>query len=434
VSLTGSALDRAEVCPASCALPAARSTSPYATRGRVLHRFFERLQTVDRDTALADIESEDERLICEAVDLDGLPLDGIATEVTFAFDPATGSARELGRGLERDYSSASATEIVGTIDLVAFDPETRTAYVGDYKTGHRFVTPAAKSRQIHLAAVCAAIVYGAEHVEAEVIRLRDKELPWVSHATFDAFDLGLLGVELAQIRTRVDAVAAALTAGEIPDVSEGEHCRYCPSQHVCPAKVSLALQLGAAAMPLSVSRTVGELTAPVAGEAYHRLVAIEGLCKLVRQQLESLALSRPIPLGDGRYLGPTTSRGRESLDADAVHGRMLVLYGQEIADLAAPSSRAALKKTVATALRHAKEAGLIPTVAPAERALYEDLRLAGGLHRKPARTVPGEYSAAECRTDGCSEQAMSEGGTCDLCALDAEEVARDYSEAAGGGE
>jgi hypothetical protein len=48
--------------------------------------------------------------------------------------------------------------------------------------------------------------------------------------------------------------------------------------------------------------------------------------------------------------------------------------------------------------------------------------------------VPGEYSAAECRTDGCSEQAMSEGGTCDLCALDAEEVARDYSEAAGGGE
>ena len=419
-ALTGSALDRAEACPASCALPSAKSTSAYAERGQVIHEFLERLQSMDRDASLEQVEDDDDRAACAAIETDGLPIGGYAAEVAFAFDTETCEARELGRGLGRDYSSAKPSEICGTIDVVGVAGD--LAYVGDYKSGWGTIIPAHKSRQIHLAALCAATIYKAKDVVGDVICTRPGAKPWTSRGHFDSFEIGLIAREIQDIRSRVIDAKEIIAAGKIPDVVEGDHCRYCPSIHRCPAKVALALELGGGPDPKRIDDLVGELTAATAAAAYRRVGMIEGLCKTVRARIEQFAFARPVQIGPGRYLGKVDKRGKESLDGDAVFARVEQLYGDEIAAIAAPSQRKALKKSVSAAMREARVRKLITKAAPAERALLEELRKSGGVSRSPARTVVDEYEAAECATDGCAEQAMTNGGTCDLCALEAEHV------------
>lgn len=47
----------------------------------------------------------------------------------------------------------------------------------------------------------------------------------------------------------------------------------------------------------------------------------------------------------------------------------------------------------------------------------------GGLEDAPIVTKVSEYSGPSCVNEGCEQLAMTPGGTCDLCALEA-----DYSE------
>lgn len=421
---TGSELDRAAKCPASCALPMAKSTSPYAELGTAIHRFLELMQTVDRDEALEAIEDEEHRAACEALELDDMPLHGLATEVTFAFDVETGGARELGRSLGRDYRAARPTEIVLTIDVVGIndeDEDARIAYVADYKSGFGKVIEAKDSWQIKAAAVCVSLVYDVADVVGDVICTPPGRSPWSSRTRFHAFELGLLGAEIAIIRRRVDEAREVIAAGGIPIVSEGEHCKYCPAINYCPAKTSLARQLGDEAAPRGIEELVGyAITPETAAKAWRRLRAVEQLTKVVRDRLERLALAEPIPLGDGRYLGGVTKNGKESINADMAHRRIGELYGPAVAEVAAPSTRKALKKSVHEALRTAKAAGLIRAVAPVERGLLKEFRDGGIITRKASYTTVDEYEAEECRTPGCIAQARSAGGFCRGCELDAE--------------
>jgi hypothetical protein len=384
-----------------------------------VHSYLERLQEVEPEVALAEIDDEDDRAACAAVELEGLPIGGMAAEVAFAFDPSAGVARELGRGLDRDYSAASSDEICGTVDVLGVTDD--AVYVGDYKSGWGDVPPARSNRQIHFAAVAATIAYGKASAVGEIIRTRPGAPPWISRAEFSALDLMTMRGELRGIDALVEGERVSRAVGYDPTVTEGPHCKYCPSVHSCPAKKSLALELGGSALA-TAGDLVGELTPATAAEAWRRVQIIEELCKIVRGQIRDYAWQRPIPLGRGRYLGRVESRGRDTIDGDALHARASELYGDEIAELAAPAVRAGAKKHIDAALREARTKGLIRSAAPAKRELLKDLARSGGLTPGAARTKIDEYRATCCATDGCDAQAMTAGGTCDLCALDAEMI------------
>jgi len=403
-------------------LPHAYSSSAHAATGTGIHAFLQDLQTMSRDDALDRVSDDDARRACQRIELERLPIGGMAAEIAFAIDVDAGTARELGRGHNRDYSTVRPHEIAGQLDVAGTAGQ--VGYVGDYKLGWSPVIPAEHNRQIHFGAVALALTYGVTEVVGEVIAVRPGAEPYISRHTFDGFQLALLSGQLRDIRDGVTAKQRAHAAGQQLNVREGEHCRYCPAMHSCPAKVALAIALGTGAAPESVRELVGTaITADVAAEAYRRAQQIEGLCKMVKARVEELALRRPIRVGPRRYLGAVDKQGKERLDGDQVWSRVERLYGEQIADIAAPrpTERKALKKTIGDALRRARELGLIDKLAPAERGLLEDLRKSGGASRSPGYTTVEEYTATECATDGCREQALTAGGTCDLCALDAEE-------------
>lgn len=419
LGVTASALDRLATCAASGALPAARRTNPDATYGTALHAFLARAGTAGRDEALAEAP-EEYREAFALIDLDELPVgSSFAVEVGFAFDLVTGVARELGRDAGRDYSSAIETEICGTADVVGvFDGG---AYVADFKGLYGFVTPARRNRQLRFYALCALLAYGGERAIVEVIRVRKGGESYVDRAVFDLFDLGVLfRNELEQIVARVRAACELVAAGQVPTVTESEYCRYCPAGSSCPARVALAAQLAAPralARPADVLGFV--LTPQTASKARSRVKLIKAVVKEIERQLDEYAWSHPIPVGEGRFYGPVEKAGKRKLDGDTAYRVVAERYGQDVAEVAAPAQRKALVGTVTAAARVLKDRGKAKSMAAAEREIFAALAEAGGVEQKPTTSLD-EYKAPVCRTEGCVEQAMTAGGTCQLCALDAE--------------
>ena len=99
--ITGSALERIELCPASAVLPQADTVTDAATRGSEIHAFVANVADKGYERALESAGDELESA-CRGLDLDALPpLDRMTPEVAYAYDPATGAARALGSNIDR---------------------------------------------------------------------------------------------------------------------------------------------------------------------------------------------------------------------------------------------------------------------------------------------------------------------------------------------
>src|SRR5690606_33417344 len=97
--ITASKIERVAACPGSEALPHAESTSAAAERGSAGHAFLAAAGKLGREAALEQVP-EEHRALCEAIDLDRLPVDLLA-EPAYAWDPVTGKARFLGANIGR---------------------------------------------------------------------------------------------------------------------------------------------------------------------------------------------------------------------------------------------------------------------------------------------------------------------------------------------
>lgn len=419
---TASALARVAACPPSAVLPRSNRTTVYAKAGNVLHAFLQRCQEVGRDDALAE-QTPDVVDAMAAIDTDALPVNGsYAAEVAFAFDLVTGKARELGRGLNRDYSGRTATEVCGTADVVGLTAD--AVYVGDFKSGYLDIPSARDGWQSRFLSLCAARAYGRDNAISDVIRVRPDETPWTDRARFDGFDLAMTESALRSVIDEAKHAGEMLAFGTMPTVTEGDHCRYCASIDYCPAKTALVRSLGAPTEMATVEDLVGELTPATAGAAHRRVKAIESVVALVKSRIYDLARSHPIPLGDGQFLGETTAPGDEELDGEGTYQVVRALYGDEYAEIVAPPlGRAAAKTRIKTAMRKLKGLGKLKTIKAGEDDLIGRLREAG-CARKPIVTKVREFTAPECRNDGCSEMALRDGGTCAVCSIDAEHSER----------
>lgn len=323
VHLSASGLARAEACIASAVLETAGHSTAASERGTGLHGFLLDVNRVGRVEALKIVKDDDLRAACERMNLDRLPVDPslYAAEVAFAFDVVTGKARELGRGLNRDYSAATSTEIPGTADVVALVGDD-AVHVLDYKSGWRARPTPELDWQFRFLGLAGARTYGRTRARVTLIRLGSDGEPFSVGGDLDMFDLAEVAESLRELHA--DATRAAAADVE-PRMNVGAHCAECDSRPFCPAQTSL---IRAAAGGAEVVGIAGLLSPEHAVAAYHQVEALESLVKTLREQLDDYATQYPITMPDGRIYGPV-EKSRSSPEGAAVWHLLRELVGEE---------------------------------------------------------------------------------------------------------
>lgn len=333
---TFSALNRASICPASAVLPRSGSVSPFAASGSAVHRFLQRCLEIGREKALGDIPPED-RDLCELLDVESLPTDpkAFAGEIAFALDVATGKAREIGRGLERDYGEIGPTELVGTVDVGAL-LGTDGVYIGDYKKGwsHGLGTPPPeKNLQLKAGLVAACRAWKRPRGRVEIIRIFDDGGTYRSTADLGPADVDAAQTELTRLATRVlrDRKDYS-TSGDVRCVT-GSHCTYCGSIPYCPAKMALA-RAAIGGDSTELARIAKEGTALITAENAARLYGLihdaENVVKQVKEAIRDFARVTPVPLPDGRVYGVNPdSEEREIVDGGKAMEALRSIFGDE---------------------------------------------------------------------------------------------------------
>lgn len=369
---TASQLDLAHTCPGSATLPRVAEITDGMTAGTVRHRFFQRCLEADRNTAILEIEDPTLRAMCEALDTDRLPLDpkSFAAEVALAWNWRTGAARELGRGLERDYSDRGEDEIVGTADTVGLLGGDGV-YVSDFKSRFDQVAPARRNLQLRFYALAAARAYGRDRAVIEICRPTDGD-PWIDRAELDAFDLAEVAEELRDLVRRIQRSAA-----DMPVLVAGNHCRRCASIRFCPAQTAIVREVAGEPTDALIARWESELDAETACEAWHKLKAIEAFIEKAWAALEGFAMQRPIRLDEERVYGPTQVR-RESIVGSVAWKVIEEAFGAEVAWSAAEVkvTKAAIERLVRERLQPGQK------VTHAVRDLLDKIDRAGGLRAK----------------------------------------------------
>lgn len=400
--VTMSALPRVSRCPASAALPQARAESADASRGTAVHRYLERVAQVGREEALDEVP-EDVRPLCEAIDLEQLPVDpsAFAAEVAMALDYDTGEAREIGRGRNRNYGPLGPTEVAGTADVVALLGDD-AVYVGDYKVGwghSRHTPPASRNLQLRALALAMAQLHGRGRAVVELIHVLDDGEVWCDRAELDAFDLDLVGVELQDTADRVDQAREQVGQGQVPEVSMGPWCRYCPAFASCPGQTAL-LRAVAESPSQEADELLALLTPQQAARAYERLQQVKEALKRVEAAIHAYAREEPIPLGDGMVFGPVEA-SRDAVDGPVARQVLVRLYGQEVADAAVEyeASKASIDRGLRRLVEHFKQRGERVTLKALKEEALKAIRAAGGITTTTRVTVR-EHRAAPALTEG----------------------------------
>jgi hypothetical protein len=356
VKVSASTLDRVARCEASAALPQIvdanedNKSQDGRDKGGAAHSFLERVPEVGRDAALLEVDAK-WRGFCESINLaklsDHLKL---SREVTLVYNWMVDTARigepdESGRvQINRDC------ELVARTDLLGYDADRRCVYIGDYKTGSSWLPSPDASYQLGLAAVAASRVFKARTASVEYIRIRDDGSIRRFDADLDLFGLDGAAEKIAVIMRRTRELRARIVDGFVPNVVEGQWCKYCPARQHCPAKTALIRTVLHDPQPIPY---VQPLTPEIALTAYVQLKRAKDALKQIETVLYAYAKTTPIPLGeeeDGslRFFGELTREGNDVLDGAIAHAVLAERFGGEIANGAVTmeTSKKAITKVV----------------------------------------------------------------------------------------
>lgn len=336
---TASSLERLMNCPASGILPRVGTTSIHADRGTAIGRYVRRVVGgVLAADALAEVP-EEWRGTCANLRWAKLTggLERVRGEMAYAYNVDTGEVRELGTNLGRRYPVLGDEWIGGTNDLEG--ARGAVEVVKDVKSGQP-VTAAAENAQVLFHALVRREVTGAAVVQGEISYVRnDGDVRPDAHV-FGAFDLEHYGDRLRELRDEVMTARARYeNDGEVPSVSSGPWCKYCPSKPACPRYTALARAITETAVELFGPPFEQKLTNEARREAVKRRLAVlpperqaaawvkardaEALLEDVTESLKVLAKDQPIKLPGGKELRPTTFQR-----SDFVQGRALDLLRQ----------------------------------------------------------------------------------------------------------
>jgi hypothetical protein len=388
-----SGLGRVAACVRSEAMPHASSSSPFANKGTVAHKYLADCLEVGRELALGRVEDPADIDWLASIDIEQLPaFDPLAysPEIAFAYDPRTRTARELGRNISREEARRRAEdhELVGIVDVGGCTDELVVAH--DYKTGWGYVERAETNWQLRTYALMMARSYGKTGAFYSVIRVKDNGFIWSDRAQMDELDLLAHEdalIDLLQRRTFVRELARRGQWAQLPALNEGEHCRYCPAAFACPAKIHAVKEVagGAELVP-------GVLSPEVAAVAWRKVRAAQKTLDRMESILRAYARQTPIPLGDGEILGEKLV-SKESVVPDkakVVLERQYGSLGLAVWDDATVKNESLPKDR----LRKALQKLVLPTLPEEdqkitwlEKAVHKILREAGAMSTKTERQI-----------------------------------------------
>ena len=372
-----SSLARAERCAVSCLLQQVDEVSPFASAGRVAHAFLEACATGTREAALA-AAPEAERGRLAQIDLEAMPwLSSGAAEVAFALDLDAGTARELGRGINRDYRDLRPSEVPGTVDWLAMVGADGIG-CADWKSGHLPVEGPETNPQLLACAVASALAYSRFHVSVMIGKLLASGSWYFSVADLDAEALADGLERLRRIDAGVKAAAAQLAAGELPRLSVGDHCGFCPAFRACPAHRAMFLQLREACAMVPEGARLEITTPEEVRDLLPKWRAAAKFTAAVGDALRAYGARYDVDLGDGMVWGRVP--GDRILDGEVAHRVLVEAAGQDRADEACPRSTSA--KAIEEALRPvAPPRGLGRLVRETTDRIFEE----GGGRREGAK-------------------------------------------------
>ena len=408
---------RIDVCEVSEALPHFEvAPHEYARLGNLMHDFLEEAYHHGREAALqwAWTSTPGHMEVFEMVPFERLPEfnpGAYAIEMSFAYDVQRGTSRILGQGLNRNEARAMAKpgEMVGTIDLGT--NEHGVAFIVDWKTGWRSITPAQWNLQLKTYALMACRASGLKEAKFAIIRVlaNGTVLPW-DWGFMDEDDLDAHEAFLRMLMKRRAQVKAKAAAGEpLPMPYLGPHCDYCPALRSCPARQP-------AQNALLGTKELRVLTPDELGQAYRNAQQILAATKLAIADIKRMAAQSPIPLGGNRWLG-VKARRTETIDPDAALEALRSRMG-DVADIVYEHA----VKLKASLTKKAFKSGLkkfwIPSLPPEERkvgAVEEEMLqvLRDGRAMIPKQTKPiTEFSlkpsAMEAAFDNMDDEDESE--------------------------
>lgn len=291
-TLTGSKLPRAEVCPASMALPAVHEiASKAAADGNDVHKLLE-------DIAHGDREGKPAWLV-ELYDTLTEGATAVYAERCLAWNPVTGEGRDLGTH-GRDYSGLLPDEIGCTVDLLVLREQTGALW--DYKSG--FLGAPVESVQLSHQALASAGAFALDFLTAGIVKLDAAQTNHVLKARgLDTIDLAGEADRVRSIVARAERARADYAAGKTLDVRESEDgCRYCPCWTTCPAKTNAIVQIGRLVgikLPDPASLMV---SAADTAAVYQMVKTLEDFVKAAKEIAVERGRREKLPLPDGAFL------------------------------------------------------------------------------------------------------------------------------------
>jgi Protein of unknown function (DUF2800) len=359
--ITFSKLDRLEKCAGGHALPQVYSEGAAASRGSAIHAYLCNVSLGVAD-ALTQVP-EEHRAFCAALP----PPDAGIPELAVAYNYETGAVRELGVNIGREYELQPG-EIGGTLDLAKPDE------VHDYKAGFLDVEGPETNLQLGAQALVWARLRGLSEVKATVRKITEAATFEDRTATLDVFALAEVERRIREIVRWCRRAEHVVRAGGVPDVSDGEHCRWCPARAACPAKVAALVQLR---QPDGLAKRFEALLGEAPAEALALYERAEEAMKTIRAQIYAFARENPIRLADGHVFGPRSST-REGVDARSAWPVLLEVGGAELAAAACEveTSKAAIERALAAAGLGARK-----------REVFDLLRRANAITSKTTETV-----------------------------------------------
>lgn len=247
------------------------------------------------------------------------------SEVAFVVDLATDEGREIGQSIQRDYGDLGVFAIAGTADIVGRGPNCELVIV-DRKSFDPNVPRAAVNAQLHTLALAACRAYRVDSAEVAIWH----EVRPLDVASVDVLDLDIYAANLRTVIGRVAKAKAAYRRG-IVNTNPGAHCRWCPSFHDCPEQRDLAVEADRS-LPMRIEQQMPFRNDQEAADAFDLLGRIEMLTKRIRGALYARGAERPIPLNDGRVLGPVEKLAATEIDIDKGHRLLLDKFGPQIAN------------------------------------------------------------------------------------------------------
>jgi hypothetical protein len=396
--ISSSNLECVARCRRAATLPHADRANEYATKGTAIHAFLADVPVVGLDAALAKVPKE-HRAAVSVIDVSQLPAcqpDAYSVEVGFAYDFKKDTGRELLRG-GRDYSTIRESEIGGTPDVIGLGSD--FAIVFDYKTGwgHE-LSPARDNLQLKSYALMVARTYGRTRVSAVIIRIKDDGTIWHDRADFDEYALDEIA---SQIMTLMQDARAFKADGTKSGYVIGAHCRRCPALPFCPAALGMANSMIAApgeayALPvpplLEISPDITKegiaamLTVEVFPDVWARIKLAKELLKVVEDGARMFASMKPVPIGDGKFVGPHVTPKR-FLDGGVTHKVLMEVCGQDVADRAVTmeTSQSAVEESIR---EFAKQSGM--TISGLKKQIVDEVTARGGV-KVTSKTTVGEF-------------------------------------------